>query len=61
MIKNILFPEYTLDTIINDGISTNIYRGTAPHGTPVIIKILKDDYPCLEAIAVKDDVVEVIG
>ena len=49
--KNISIPEYTLDKIINTGVSTNIYRSITKGNIAVILKVLRDDYPTLEAIA----------
>ncbi|MDY6898914.1 MAG: AAA family ATPase, partial [Cyanobacteriota bacterium] len=49
--KNTSTLEYTLDKIINTGVSTNIYRSVKEGNIAVIRKVLKDDYPTIEAIA----------
>ncbi|MUG92450.1 AAA family ATPase [Scytonema sp. UIC 10036] len=49
---NFQIPGYNTLEVIHSGANTNIYGGTvvATH-TPVILKVLLDDYFCLEAIA----------
>ena len=48
---NTSISEYTLDKIIYTGANTNIYRSLKEGNVPVILKVLRDDYPTLEAIA----------
>lgn len=52
MLASLTVPGYDLTEIIHEGDNTVIYRGTAqPDTQPVILKILKADYPSLEDIA----------
>ncbi|BAZ36821.1 serine/threonine protein kinase with two-component sensor domain (plasmid) [Calothrix sp. NIES-4101] len=52
MIRSQFLHEYALNGVINTGVTTNIYRATKHEGNvTVVIKVLKDDYPALEAIA----------
>jgi histidine kinase len=44
-------PEYKIHSILHEGVQTIIYRGETPvYPTPIILKILKAEYPSLEAI-----------
>lgn len=48
---NICIPSYNLTDRLYEGIKTDIYRGQQTNtDTPVIIKVLKEDYPTIEAI-----------
>ncbi|BAZ29792.1 multi-sensor signal transduction multi-kinase [Cylindrospermum sp. NIES-4074] len=52
MLASSIIPGYDLTEIIHEGINTIVYRGTAqPEAQPVILKVLKADYPTLEDIA----------
>lgn len=52
MVSSLLFPGYELAEIIHEGSNNIIYRGISRlDGQKVILKILKDEYPSLEAIA----------
>jgi predicted ATPase/signal transduction histidine kinase/tRNA A-37 threonylcarbamoyl transferase component Bud32 len=52
MLASFTIPGYDLSEIIHEGINTIVYRGTAqPEAQPVILKVLKADYPTIEDIA----------
>jgi predicted ATPase/signal transduction histidine kinase/tRNA A-37 threonylcarbamoyl transferase component Bud32 len=52
MLASLKIPGYDLTEIIHEGANTVIYRGiTQPEAQPVILKILKADYPTFEDIA----------
>lgn len=52
MLVSFTVPGYDLTQIIHEGANTIVYRGMAqPDNQPVILKILKADYPTLEDIA----------
>ncbi|HLO87626.1 MAG TPA: AAA family ATPase [Nostocaceae cyanobacterium] len=52
MLPNLTIPGYDLTTIIHEGANTIIYRATAqPDAQPVILKVIKAEYPTLEDIA----------
>ncbi len=51
MLTSTLIPGYDITEVIYEGINTIIYRGTSHLGQQkVILKILKEDYPTLDAI-----------
>ncbi len=51
MLTSTLVPGYDITEVIYEGINTIIYRGTSHlNQQKVILKILKDDYPALDAI-----------
>ncbi len=51
MLTSTLVPGYDITEVIYEGINTIIYRGTSQlNQQKVILKILKDDYPALDAI-----------
>ena len=51
MLTSTLVPGYDITEVIYEGINTIIYRGTSHlNQQKVILKILKDDYPTLDAI-----------
>ncbi|MGL5065879.1 MAG: trifunctional serine/threonine-protein kinase/ATP-binding protein/sensor histidine kinase [Microcoleus sp.] len=46
-----ILPDYTIDTSISEGCNTSVYRGIRKSDAqPVIIKILKAEFPTLEQI-----------
>ncbi|RUT06999.1 serine/threonine protein kinase [Dulcicalothrix desertica PCC 7102] len=52
MVSSLLLPGYELTEVIHEGSNNIIYRGISRlYGQKVILKILKDEYPSLEAIA----------
>jgi len=51
MLTSTLVPGYDITEVIHEGINTIIYRGTShSNQQKVILKILKEDYPTLDAI-----------
>lgn len=49
---NVRIPGYRLTEVIHEGIKTIIYRGIfLANKEPVILKVLKEEYPSLDAIA----------
>ena len=51
MLTSTLIPDYDITEVIYEGINTIIYRGTSQlDQQKVILKILKEDYPSLDAI-----------
>ena len=51
MLTSTLVPGYDITEVIYEGINTIIYRGTSHlNQQKVILKILKEDYPSLDAI-----------
>ncbi|MGB3650359.1 MAG: AAA family ATPase [Rivularia sp. (in: cyanobacteria)] len=51
MLTSTLVPGYDITEVIYEGINTTIYRGTSYlNQQKVILKILKEDYPSLDAI-----------
>jgi len=51
MLASTLVPGYEVTEVIYEGINTTIYRGTSHlNHEKVILKILKEDYPTLDAI-----------
>ncbi len=52
MVANLQIPGYELTEVIHDGFNTIVYRGqTVADQQPVILKILKAEYPSIDAIA----------
>ncbi|MBD2778913.1 hypothetical protein [Iningainema tapete] len=52
MLQPLLVPGYDVSEIIHEGINTTIYRGIAQNNQqPVILKVLRADYPSLLALA----------
>ncbi len=51
MLANLRIPGYELTEIIHDGFNTIVYRGKTVEQQPVILKILKAEYPSMDAIA----------
>ena len=51
MVANLRIPGYELTEVIHDGCNTIVYRGkTVAEQQPVILKILKAEYPSIDAI-----------
>jgi predicted ATPase/signal transduction histidine kinase/tRNA A-37 threonylcarbamoyl transferase component Bud32 len=52
MLPSLTLPGYDLSEILHEGANTIIYRGVAlPNALPVIIKVIKSEYPSVEDIA----------